>query len=437
MEVLPGWAQLLILFVLLVASGFFSISEISMMAINRYRLRNLVRKGSRSARRTSRLLDNTEHLLGTILIGNNIVNAALTTFVTALAIRYFGNNDSVLLITTIVIAVMIILFCEIGPKVVGAAIPERVALPASLLLSWLLWLLKPFVWSANHIVLAVLRVFGLHTNRSDDTALSTEEFRGIVAESTTVPTKHRSILLNLFDLEHITVDDVMIPRRRIEALNLAADEQTLREQLTTCYHNKLPVYAGEINEIIGILHVRQALSLLQRESFTSDDVREFLTKPYFVPSGTPVFKQLQFFQERNRRLALVVDEYGQLQGLVTLADIIEEFVGEFTSTVPTRDGGPQWSEDGVARVDGTVALRELNRRLGISLPMKGPKTLNGLILETLEELPEADVSIRFGDVAVEVVHIEGRTIRTVDIHWIDRVDDAEQSDDELPDNNDY
>lgn len=430
MDALPGWAQLLILFALLIASGFFSISEISMMAINRYRLKNLVRKGSKSARRASRLLDNTEKLLGTILIGNNIVNAALTTFVTALAIRYFGNNDSVLLITTIGIAVMIILFCEIGPKVVGAAVPERVALPASWLLSWLMRLLSPFVWAANQVVLTTLRLFGLNTNRTDDTALSTEEFRGIVAESTTVPTKHRSILMNLFDLENITVDDVMIPRRRIEALNLSEDEHTLREQLTTCYHNKLPVYAGEINKIIGILHVRQALTLLQRDTFTSDDVREFLSKPYFIPSGTPVFKQLQFFQEINQRIGLVVDEYGELQGLVTLADIVEEFVGEFTSTGPSRDGGPQWSEDGPARVDGTVPLRELNRRLGISLPMKGPKTLNGLILETLEELPEADVSIRFGDVAVEVVHIEGRTIRTVDIHRIEPVrDNAAPGDD--------
>lgn len=388
-----------------------------MMAINRYRLKNLVRKGSKRAQRVTGLLDNTEKLLGTILIGNNVVNAALTTFVTALAIRYFGNNDSVLLITTTLIAVMIILFCEIGPKVVGATLPEKVALPSSLILKTLMWIMSPFVWAANHIVLGALKPFGLETNRGDDTTLSPEEFRGLIAESTTVvPKKHRSILLNLFDLENITVDDVMIPRMRIEALDLASDEKTLREQLTTCYHNKLPVFEGEINHIIGILHVRQALSLLQRETFDSDNIRELLTKPYYVPSGTPVFKQLQFFQETNKRTALVVDEYGELQGLVTLADIIEEFVGEITSTGPSRDGGPQWSEDGSARVDGTTSLRDLNRRLGIALPMKGPKTLNGLIIQTLEELPEADVSIRFGDVVVEVVHIEGRTIRTVDIH---------------------
>jgi Mg2+/Co2+ transporter CorB len=418
-DALPVWAQILILLALLIASGFFSMSEISMMAMNRYRLKNLVRKGSRAAKRTSRLLDNTENLLGTILIGNNVINAALTTLVTSLAIRYFGNNDTVVLVTTAVIAILIILFCEIGPKVVGANSPEKVALPASSVLSTLMWVLRPLVWAANRVVLGGLKLFGIDPSKNQDNALSVEELRGVVAESSSlVPTKHRSILMNLFDLENITVDDVMIPRMRIEALNLADDEQLLREQLKTCYHNKLPVYEGEINKIIGILHVRRALSLLQRESFTSDDIREFLTKPYFIPIGTPVFKQLQFFQEQNMRFGLVVDEYGELQGLVTLADIIEEFVGEITSTGPVRDGGPVWNEKGSARVDGSASLRELNRRLNIELPMKGPKTLNGLILETLEELPEADVSIRFDTLAVEVVHIEGRTIRTVDLHKI-------------------
>lgn len=430
MDALPVWAQLLILLALLIASGFFSISEISMMAMNRYRLKNLVRKGSRAARRTNRLLDNTENLLGTILIGNNVVNAALTALVTALAIRYFGNNDTVVLITTALIAVLIILFCEIGPKVVGANSPEKVALPASSILTALMWLLRPLVWAANRVVLGVLKWFGIDPSENRDNALSVEELRGVVAESSNlVPSKHRSILMNLFDLENITVDDVMIPRMRIEALDLADDEQLLREQLKTCYHNKLPVYEGEINKIIGILHVRRALSLLQRESFSSDDIREFLTKPYFVPIGTPVFKQLQFFQEQNMRFGLVVDEYGELQGLVTLADIIEEFVGEITSTGPMRDGGPAW-KNGSARVDGSTPLRELNRRLNIALPMKGPKTLNGLILETLEELPEADVSIRFDTVAVEVVHIEGRTIRTVDLHKIAPLNPDTETEDE-------
>ncbi|MEZ5651068.1 MAG: CNNM domain-containing protein [Burkholderiaceae bacterium] len=323
------------------------------------------------------------------------------------------------LTATVLVAVLIILFCEIGPKVVGATYPEQVALPASLPLSALQWLLHPFVWLANHIVLAVLRVFGLSVTDGKGTALSREEFRSVVAESSMlVPSKHRSILLNLFDLENITVDDVMVPRQRIEAIDLAADEDTWREQLRTCYHNKLPVYEREINTIVGVLHVRQALTLLHRDSFGADDVREHLSQPYFVPSGTPVFTQLQFFQERKQRFALVVDEYGELQGLVTLADIIEEFVGEITTSVPGRDEGPIWDETGRTRVEGSTTLRELNRRLGIALPLTGPKTLNGLILETLEQLPDAPVSVRFGDVVLEVMQIEGRAIRSLLLHRV-------------------
>lgn len=412
MEALPAWAQILILVLLVVASGFFSISEISMMALNRYRLNHLVKEGNSRAVRASRLLDNTEGLLGTILIGNNLVNAALTSIVTALAIASFGNNDSTVLIATTFVAMLIILFCEIGPKVVGATYPERIALPMAAILSVFQTILHPFVWAANRIVLGVLNLVGVPVGGPQETALSREEFRSIVAESSTlVPSKHRSILLNLFELDEITVDDVMIPRRRIEALDLSADARTLREQLTTCYHNKLPVYENDINRIVGVLHVRQALTLLQREDFSADDIREYLGTPYFVPSGTPVFMQLQFFQERKSRFALVVDEYGDLQGLLTLADIVEEFVGEITSTGPARDDRLHWNDEGEVRVDGSTSLRELNRRLSLDLPLDGPRTLNGLVLEALQALPEASVSVRFGGVAVEVLQIEDRAIR--------------------------
>lgn len=431
MDALPLWAQVSILVLLLIGSAFFSISEISMMALNRYRLNHLVKQRKRAAVRASRLLGRTENLLGTILIGNNIVNAALTAIVTSLAIRSFGNNDQTVLIASVIVAVVIILFCEIGPKVIGATYPEKIALPASAPLSVLMRLLHPAVWLANRVVLGITRLFGLDIGSGQQAPMSREEFRTIVAEAgSLVPTKHRSILMNLFDLEHVTVDDVMIPRMRIEALDLAADERRLREQLTTCYHNKLPVYEGEINHIVGILHVRRALTLLQRESFTADDVREFLSQPYFVPSGTPAFKQLQFFQEGRTRFALVVDEYGDLQGLVTLADIIEEFVGEVTSTGPHRDSAPRWTTTGEARVEGSTHLRELNRRLGIELPLKGPKTLNGLILETLQALPEADVSLRFGDVVIEVGHIEGRAIRNAVVRRITPRGSRESQDDE-------
>ncbi len=414
MESLPPWAQLLALLLLLALSAFFSMAETSMMALNRYRLAHLVRQGRRGARRVAHLLGDTEKLLGTILIGNNVVNVALTALVTALAIRYFGNNDRVILAASTVVAVLIIVFCEITPKVLGAASPERVALPASYPLAGLMRLFAPLVWAANLVVRGLLRVLGLRRPSGGVDAVTIEELRTIVTETSRfMPHKHRQILLNLFELEDITVDDVMVPRQRIEALNLLADEASLREQLSTCYHNKLPVYEGEINRVVGVLHVRRALSLLQMPSFGPDDIRANLIEPYYVPSGTPVFRQLQFFQDVKRRFGLVVDEYGELLGLVTLADIIEEMVGEFTSSAPGRDGGLDWSADGTVQLEGSASLRELNRRLGTAFPVDGPRTLNGLLLERLQELPEAEVSVRFGHVVVEVTHIEDRTIRSV------------------------
>lgn len=415
MNHLPIWAQLLALVVLLLLSAFFSISETSMMALNRYRLAHLVRKGRRSARLAASLLARTDRLLSAILIGNNVANVTLTAIATALAIRYFGNTDGSLLIATSVVAVVIILFCEITPKVVGARHPERVALVASYPLTALTRLLHPFVWFTNLLVTGILRLFGLRLDgAATAAALTQEELRMAVLESGSfLPQKHRSILLNFFDLENITVDDVMVPRQRIEALDLSAGETVWREQLVTCFHNKLPVYEGEINRVVGVLHVRRGLSLLQRDTIDADDLREELTDPYFVPSGTPVFRQLQFFQETRRRFALVVDEYGELQGLLTLADIVEELVGEFTSSSPSRDAGLRWNERGEVQVEGSMALRDLNRRLDTGFALDGPRTLNGLILETLRELPEADVGIRVGDIGVIVTHIEDRTIRSV------------------------
>lgn len=421
MESLPLWAQLSALFVLLLLSAFFSISETSMMALNRHRLSHLVNKGRRGAKLATELLGQTEKLLGTILLGNNVANTALTAIVTSLAISHFGNNDRVVLMASTVVALLIIIFCEITPKVFGATYPERIALPASGVLKALMTIAAPFVWAVNLIVRVLLLAIGVRTGAGPETRLSTEELRTIVLDSGQfMPHKHRSILLNLFDLEHITVDDVMAPRSRIEALNLDATEAELRDQLTTCYHNKMPVYEGEINRVVGMLHIRRALSLLQRESFNSADIREVLSEPYFIPSGTPVFKQLQFFQENRQRLGMVVDEYGEVLGLVTLEDIIEEIVGEFTTTGPGRDTGLEWEEDDTVMLEGTAILREINRRLGTRFPVDGPRTLNGLLLEALQELPEADVSVRFGNVIAEITQIENRTIRSVRLHRLGR-----------------
>jgi Mg2+/Co2+ transporter CorB len=433
LDSIPLWLSLVALVVLVLISGFFSIAETSMMALNRFRLGHLVRQGRRSAKLASSMLGQTDRLLGTILLGNNLVNTAVTAIVTALAIRAFGHNDTVLLIATAVVAVVLIIFAEITPKVIGATWPERIALPAAYPLRVLMTLFAPAVWALNLVVGRMLAVVGIDPRKPQQARLSLDEMRTIVLESGHfIPAKHRSILLNLFDLERITVDDVMIPRGRIEALDLATDETGLRQQLATCYHNKLPVFEGEINRVVGMLHVRRALGLLQRENFDAEALRELLVEPYFIPSGTAVFAQLQFFQETRQRIGLVVDEYGEVQGLDTLEDIIEEIIGEFTTTAPGgADSALAWNESGEVVVDGSASLRELNRRLGTRFPLDGPRTLNGLILESLQDLPESSVGLRFGPIVVEIQNVEDRMVRTARLRLLPERDlpERKQADD--------
>ncbi|CAN7432302.1 HlyC/CorC family transporter [Caballeronia sp. LjRoot29] len=417
MDHIPLWAQICAIFLLLFFSAFFSISETSMMALNRHRLKHLANQGSLRARVTQGLLAKTDQLLSVILIGNNLINTIIPVLTTSIALRTFGHNNVVLSITTGVVAFLIIVFAEIAPKIVGATYPEKVALPASLILSPLMRAARPVVWFVNLFANGVLRVLHINTKGGRDQRLSTEELRTIVLESGNfMPTKHRSILLNLFDLENITVDDVMIPRRRIEALDFDAPFDTILHQLETCYHNKLVVYQGDIDRVLGVLHVRKTLSALHNQEFERETLRELLAEPYFVPAGTPVFQQLQFFQESRHRIAIVVNEYGELQGLVTPEDIIEELIGEFTTTIPRGAGSRGgWNEEGECIVAGSMPLRELNRWLKLSLPTDGPKTLNGLILETLEEIPDGDVSVRIAGVHFEVMRSDDQAIRTVKI----------------------
>jgi Mg2+/Co2+ transporter CorB len=385
-----------------------------MMALNRYRLKNLIKNGKRGAKLASELLGKTDKLLGTILLGNNVVNTLVTALVTSLAIKNFGNNDTVLAIATAVVALAIIVFCEITPKVIGATFPENIALPSSYVLNFLMKLASPAVWFVNLLVGRLLKLFRINMDAGQSSELSQEELRTVVLESTQLkPSKHGSILVNLFDLEHITVDDVMTPRSRVEALNLATSEEGIRHQLATCYHNKLPVFEGELNKTVGILHVRKALGLLQAESFSDEEFLELLQDPYFIPSGTPAFTQLQYFQDNKQRLGMVVDEYGEVVGLVTLEDIIEELIGKFTTSAPGGKEHDSWNNQGEIIVEGFSTLRDLNRRLGTDFPLDGPKTLNGWLLEELQELPDATVSVRRRNLVMEVVQMEDRVIRSV------------------------
>lgn len=415
MNELPLWTHLLALVALLFFSGFFSMSETSLMAVNRYRLRHLASQGRGGAKRVLNLLGQTDRLLATILLGNNVVNAALTALITALAIQNFGNNDTVLAIATAVAAFVLIVFAEITPKIIGASRPEPIAMAASFFLSPLITAARPLVIIVNSFVSGLLRLLGLRklTENPSNQAMSPQELRTAILESTRmIPPKHRAIMLNLFDIEELTVDDVMVPRSRIEAIDIESSKEDLIEQLSTCFHNKLPVFEGDIHNIIGILHVRRALALLSREDLNQETIKEILIEPYFVPSGTPLFAQMQLFQENRQRIALVVDEYGEIEGLVTLEDIVEELVGEFTTQAPgTFAGGLTWGEDNTVVVDGTSPIREINRQLGISLPADGPRTLNGLLLETLEALPDAHVSVKIADVPIEILQTQGRLIR--------------------------
>lgn len=386
------------------------------MALNRHRVKHLAKRGNRLAKITLHLLDRVEKVLSLILVANTLINALATGLVTAIAISLFGNDETVITAATGVIAFLLIVFSEITPKVIGATYPERIALPASFLLKPLMALATPAIWFVNLFVSALLKTFRITAGSgARDHRLSPEELRSMVLEGGNfIPQKHKSILLNLFDLEKISVEDVMTPRSQIEALNLAVPVEDIRRQLATCYHNKLPVYEGEINEIVGILHVRKAIALLNHEEeLTVDHFRQLLTAAYFVPEDTDVFTQLQYFQENHERLGIVVDEYGEVQGLVTLEDIIEEMVGEFTTSMPgsTHSDRLSWNDQGECLLEGTSPLRDINKYLGLTFPVDGPKTLNGMVLEVLRDIPEANTSVKIADCVIEIVQVREQAIK--------------------------
>lgn len=402
-----------ILVVLLAASATFSLSETAMMAANRYRLRHLAQQGNHGARLALDLLDRTDRLLGVILLFNNLVNAAAATLVSVIAIELFGEDKWALGAGTLIVTFAILVFSEISPKVVGASFPDRLATIVPYLLTPLLRLSYPLVWFVNLFVSGLLKTLRLPTRPSSgDSRLTQAELRTLVLESGNfIPQKHLSILLNLFELDSITVEDVMTPRAAIEALDLAAGREELMARLTTCYHTRLPVFRGDPGSVIGILHMRRVVAVLQRGDADLAEIEEQLQPPYYVPANTPVFTQLQFFQEHRQRIGLVVDEYGEVLGLVTLEDILEEIIGEFTTSAPAGRGFLAWDKDGCVLVDGGRTLRELNRKLETTFPLDGPKTLNGLILERFQDIPEAGVSLRIADVAIEVVQNQDKSVR--------------------------
>jgi Mg2+/Co2+ transporter CorB len=414
---IPIYWEIGALIVLLVLCGYFSLAETSMMAFNRYHLKHLVAQEHGGAIRVAKLLNRTDRLLGGILIGNTLMIAAASTLASLIAVRLLGQDKLAYAAGTLVISFLIIVFSEITPKVIGATYPERTALLLVYALQPTMRVLDPAARFVNLFVRPLLLALGIRPEENTELRkLSPEEIRTLVLDSSSfMPKKHISILLNLFDLGSVTVQDIMVPRSRIESIKLDDDVETISRQLATSYHMRLPVFRDSLGEVAGVLHLRKVLGLLHAGALDKAALEALIAEPYFVPASTPVLSQLQYFQENRERVALVVDEYGELMGLVTLEDIIEEIIGKFTTTVPSAAPALRWGDDGSAAADGAMPLREVNRALGLALPTDGPKTLNGLILEHLQDIPEADVSIKIAGVPMEIVHAQGRTVNVVRI----------------------
>lgn len=416
MDAIPIEVLLGALVLLLMLSAFFSGSETSMMAVNRYRLKTLAKAGHRGAQLAVKLLAQTDKLLSAILIGNNLVNSAAAALVTVIVFRLFGESELALTMATLLVTFLILVFSEVTPKVIGASWPERLAPVVSFPLTFLVKLLRPVIWFVNLFVQAQLKLFRLKPGAASEHSMGVEELRTLLAESGSfLPSQHRSILSNLFDLEDVTVDDAMLTRGQIEAIDLAAEPDQILRQLNTSHHARLPVYQDDPNNVIGMLHVRRALARLQEEAFDPEVFRSWLREPYYIPSGTSLYVQLTQFQATRQSLGLVVDEYGELLGLVTVENILEEIVGEFTAVLPGGQAASNREADGSYLVDGAASLRELNRKLKLHFPLDGPRTLNGLLLEHLEAMPEAGVSVLIAGYPVEVVQVQERMVKTARI----------------------
>ena len=406
------------LVVLLILSACFSLSETAMMAANRFRLRHLAQNGHRGAKKAIELLEKTDKMLGTILLGNNLVNSAAATLVSVIVIALFGEEKWALGVGTLVVTFAILVFSEITPKIIGATYADRLAPYIAYVLAFLLRVCYPLIWFINLFAAAILRVFGLSIRPSaESTRLSPEELRSLVLESShVIPKKHQAILNSLFDLKEITVEHIMTPRGQIEILDIDQDWNEVQQQLVTSHHSRLAVCRGSLDQLLGIIPARRLLGSIADPEFSEATLLEKLQAPYYIPAGTSVFTQISFFQENRQRIGFVVDEYGEILGLLTLEDIIEEFVGDFTTSVPGQDSDLTWSDGNTVVVDGGRLLRDLNRMLDLDFPLDGPKTLNGLILEHFQDIPEADVSIKLGNVPVEILQTQDRSVVTARIY---------------------
>ncbi|QJQ94614.1 MULTISPECIES: HlyC/CorC family transporter [Halomonadaceae] len=399
-----------LLFLLVCLSAFFSSSETGMMSINRYRLSHEANSGDRSAKRVLRLLARPDRLIGVILIGNNFVNNLAASIATIIAIHYFGEVTGPA-VATALLTITILIFAEVTPKTYAAIKPERVAYPTSVALEPLLKLLYPLVWLVNVISNGLLRLIGVKSISGGADNLTRDELRTVVHEAgTLIPRRHQAMLLSILDLENVTVNDIMVPRHEVVGIDLEDDLEEILAQIRTSQHTRVPVYKGDINNIIGMLHLRNAARFLSKSEITKASIVQEAREPYFIPESTPLHTQLLNFQQQKRRIGIVVDEYGDVEGLVTLEDILEEIVGEFTTDVAGMHQEIHLQEDGSYVIEGTANIREINKSLGWQLPTDGPKTLNGLILEHLESFPDGPACLQVGTTRMEILQVKDKLI---------------------------
>ena len=408
---------------LLLCSAFFSSSETGMLSLNRYRLRHQAKEGHRGAKRASALLERPDRLLGTILVGNNFVNILASAIATVLAIKLWGEAG--IAIATIGLTIVLLIFGEIPPKTLAALRPEAVAYPVSLPLLMLQKVLYPLVALLNWISNGLLKLLGVDLSNKGSDSLSTEELRSVVHESgSDMPMKRQSMLLGILDLERVTVDDIMIPRNEVAGIDLEDDLETIVTQLRTTPHTRLPVFRKDINQIEGIVHMRQIARLLSHDQLTRESLLEACDDPYFIPENTPLSTQLVNFQKQKRRIGIVVDEYGDVLGIVTLEDILEEIVGEFSNQDALRSPDIHPQDDGTLVIDGAAYLREVNRALGWQLPCDGPKTLNGLITEALEHIPDSGICLQINQYRLEILQAADNRVKSVRAWVIEEPQDS-------------
>ncbi|MEA3278070.1 MAG: HlyC/CorC family transporter [Pseudomonadota bacterium] len=412
MNDIPLVALFLFLLLLIMLSGFFSGSETALMTLNRYRLRHKAEKGHRGAVLARTLLDRPDRLIGLILLGNNFVNILASSLATIIALRIGG--EGAIAAAAGILTLVILIFAEVAPKTLAALHPERLAYPASYVYTPLLKILYPIVWAVNGVTNSLLQLLRVRPEEGQGHALSQEELRTVVSEAgAMIPERSQKMLLAILDLENATVEDIMIPRNEVEGIDIQDSEEEIVTAIKNAGYTRLPLFDGSIDNVIGVFHARNALHALLDSGLGKKHLREISRKPYYVPEGTRLYQQLLNFQRGKRRVGLVVDEYGDFMGLITLTDLLEEIVGEFTTDPADTISEIHRGEDGSLLIDCGINIRELNRALRWRLPTGGPKTLNGLILEYMETIPEPGTSLKLHGHPLEIIQTAESAVKTV------------------------